>query len=703
MATWRPKLHWHLHKEGKQSIREQYAFNHLRHEMYKIVSKDESLQKQLPIGPDFSLPEPPAAKPSPHRPDGRKYKVAIVGAGVTGLFLGMMFDYFKTKVPHFDIEYDIIEAGPEDRVGGRLFTYNFPPKPGAPSGPHDYYDVGGMRFPENPVMTRVFELFRLLDMHKQELKPDTPNGALIPYSMTNTVPGVDGPVQNEPFCYNGITKWGSYTDIAAEAGEGGDAFGFNQDPYAPAIPTVILKSKPGDVVDEALKELRDAIKDDEKKGWDLLMKYDKHTTRDWMGSYWDDDCYRNPMLPPFNATTINFLETMNGGTDWYDQALSETVLESLDFDYADPGKSDPYSWWCVMGGAQQLPIRMEKTLARKPIYNTTVKAISAIPLLGSEWQMEVTTAPTDKESGTTTSKQQYNGVFNTTTLGCLRRIDTSACTIPNSAKMAHRALAYGQSCKVGIKFKHAWWIHSLPENHRITSGGLGHSDLHIRTVVYPSYNIVDPEDKPAVLLVSYTWQQDAERVGALISRKSPADEDELKTLLLHELAKLHTTTPEEEKDLFEKLAGKEDVPGSGLYMDHYAHDWSRDKLTAGAFAFFRAQQFSTLWPKIVVPSGNLVIAGEAASPHHAWVVGALESAVVGLYSWLYSRQDIPGAAEVMRLIDHPDNEEEEGGGDTKKEKEHLPFVGLPKYMPKAQARTMGIIAAHRLEEADGVA
>ena len=379
------------------------------------------------------------------------------------------------------------------------------------------------------------------------------------------------------------------------------------------------------------------------------------------------------------------------GTDWYDQAFSETVLESLDFNYNNPGTPD-LPWWCIMGGAQQLPIRMEKQLARKPIYKTTVKAISAITDPGSDWQMEVTTST---ELGT--AKQQYNAVFNTTTLGCLRRIDTSGCTISNSAKMAHRALAYGQSCKVGIKFSHAWWLHSLPDSRRITSGGLGHSDLHIRTVVYPSYNIVDPADEPAVLLASYTWQQDAERVGALISRESPANEHELKMLLLHELAKLHTTTPEEEQDLFEKLAGKKDTPG--WYMDHYAHDWSHDKLTAGAFAFFRAQQFSTLWPKIIVPSGNLVIAGEAASPHHAWVVGALESAVVGLYSWLYSRLDIPGAAKVMALIDVDVQEGESGT----KETEPVPFVGLPKYMPKAHAKVMGLIAADRVQKAAGLA
>jgi len=70
--------------------------------------------------------------------------------------------------------------------------------------------------------------------------------------------------------------------------------------------------KPGDVVDEAMHTLRDAIKDDGKKGWKKLMDYDKYTTRDWLGSNWDHHGFLNPKLPPFNATTINFLETMNG-------------------------------------------------------------------------------------------------------------------------------------------------------------------------------------------------------------------------------------------------------------------------------------------------------------------------------------------------------------------------------------------------------
>jgi hypothetical protein len=146
---------------------------------------------------------------------------------------------------------------------------------------------------------------------------------------------------------------------------------------------------------------------------------------------------------------------------------------------------------------------------------------------------------------------------------------------------------------------------------------------------------------------------------------------------------LHTTTPSDEAKLFDII--------SASYLDHYAHDWSHDPTTAGAFAFFRAQQFSTLWPKVVQPAGNLVLIGEASSPHHAWVVGAVESAVVGLYSWLYSRMDIPGAKEAVLLID--------GTTPCQKAAKHPPFLGLPSYMPKKHARWLGWISALRAERA----
>lgn len=50
----------------------------------------------------------------------------------------------------------------------------------------------------------------------------------------------------------------------------------------------------------------------------------------------------------------------------------------------------------------------------------------------------------------------------------------------------------------------------------------------IRNCLYPFYNIDDPVDKPGVLLASYTWSQEAQRIGTLINNKSSDGEAELK-------------------------------------------------------------------------------------------------------------------------------------------------------------------------------
>ena len=111
--------------------------------------------------------------------------LGIVGAGAAGLFAAMVLDYlnfelikraalqgtgtgvkpstgdhpssrddpFKQHDPskkptELIFKYDILESTPPERLGGRLFTYNF----GGDRDTHDYYDVGAMRFPDNLVM-----------------------------------------------------------------------------------------------------------------------------------------------------------------------------------------------------------------------------------------------------------------------------------------------------------------------------------------------------------------------------------------------------------------------------------------------------------------------------------------------------------------------------------------------------------------------
>lgn len=84
-------------------------------------------------------------------PQKDNFKIAIVGAGVSGLFTALLFDWLNEHPKlkgKLKIDYEIIEAAQESRVGGRLFTHRFS------EAEHDYYDVGAMRFPENQVMNR---------------------------------------------------------------------------------------------------------------------------------------------------------------------------------------------------------------------------------------------------------------------------------------------------------------------------------------------------------------------------------------------------------------------------------------------------------------------------------------------------------------------------------------------------------------------
>jgi monoamine oxidase len=323
----------------------------------------------------------------------------------------------------------------------------------------------------------------------------------------------------------------------------------------------------------------------------------------------------------------------------------------MDFEYSD---DKPTDWYCILGGAQQLAKILESELRHKPLYNHRVTSIAASDYM----QVDISASG---PSGPLSFR--YNGLLSTTTLGCLRHMDLTKAGLNYETTQAIRSLGYGAASKVAIKFKRAWWIHDLGD-FSIKKGGLGHSDLNLRTCVYPSYNIYDPVDSTAVLLCSYTWQQDADRIGALTSsnpdhRQKVAEEEQLKTLLIRDLARMHRNPGMTDEKVFKLI--------NDNYLDHHAYDWGHDPNTAGAFAFFRPQQFTHLWNRMIQPSGDVIIAGEAASPHHAWVVGALESVVHGLHSWMVMNQhhvpQLKVAADILA-----------------QGREGNPYVGLPPYM-----------------------
>ena len=95
-------------------------------------------------------------------------KVAIVGAGCAGLFVPMIFNKLSAlleekQLPHLSVDCEIFEASPEKRLGGRVSTHKFS------QCPHDYYDVGAMRFPDVNIMTRYSIRYRSTQLSLTEL------------------------------------------------------------------------------------------------------------------------------------------------------------------------------------------------------------------------------------------------------------------------------------------------------------------------------------------------------------------------------------------------------------------------------------------------------------------------------------------------------------------------------------------------------
>ncbi|KAI9653039.1 MAG: hypothetical protein M1831_006246 [Alyxoria varia] len=594
----------HRAKWASIPIREQIA--EIEDEIPALASNEHNIGKLAPIKATLRPEEGLGPEP--------KFKVGIVGAGVAGLFTALIFDHLKEKFG-LDVEYEILEANSEDRVGGRLYSYYF--KNVQEPSDHDYYDVGAMRFPHIDIMKRTFDLFEGVLGMKQNFTDSPSKGDLIKYYLQPEKGS------KTPQLYNDVQLFQpAPNDKAVESDRQPTGRDFKIDD----IPEKYMDQTPGGLVDEHIKKFTKVFNEQSAEaGWKNLMEHgDAYSVRQYLRKFYDDN-------------VIDWLETYNYGNRWYDQAFSECVLEDLDFNHNKP-------WFAVEGGSQEAAHLMRKKIeagGKKPIsFGKSVTAMHYVD--GSHDEMEVSVHGEAQP-------RKYDAVFNSAPLGSMQRMDLTGLNLNWGTKKAIRSLGYGASCKVGVRFKRMWWIE---EPDLQIKGGVGKTDLPIRACVYPSYNMKDKG--PGVLLVSYTWCQEAERLGALIDRNSPENEEALKQVLIHDLARLHSNTEKR----YQELLG---IIGDA-YETHYAHDWYADPYTTGAFAYFGPGQFRNLYKWIIRNHGKHVIIGEVASAHHAWVVGALESAVRGVYQFLFRHSDrSEAAAKAVEAYNHDEIESPYGG------------------------------------------
>jgi monoamine oxidase len=264
---------------------------------------------------------------------------------------------------------------------------------------------------------------------------------------------------------------------------------------------------------------------------------------------------------------------------------------------------------------------MTEELKRKPILNQRVQKMAltsekdaiAVELLGGE-------------------VKKYSQVICTTPLGCLAAIDTDGLDLLYSQKIAIRCLQYDSATKVGIKFAKRWWEDpAVMGNGKTIQGGQSTTDLPIRTCVYPS-NGLNCANPPGVLIASYTWAQDARRMGSLTQENGTQGDKILLDLTLDNLAKMHGIS----------------VAQMGEVVDFFAHSWFNDENALGAYALFGPGQFGdpnsdVLSPFVAIKApaanGRFHFAGEATSAHHGWVLGALNSGWRAVYNALVGHKN----------------------------------------------------------------
>jgi monoamine oxidase len=187
-------------------------------------------------------------------------------------------------------------------------------------------------------------------------------------------------------------------------------------------------------------------------------------------------------------------------------------------------------------------------------------------------------------------------------------------------------LHYDAATKVLLEFSRRWWEFTeddwkreldaikpgLYAHYQSTAGASEPPAVHVfgggsvsddpnRFMYNPSHQIGD--SKGGVVLASYSWADDAVRWDSL-------DDDERYPYALR---------------------GMQQVYGRRIEAFFTGHgktqSWVRNRYACGEAAVLTPNQLTQLHPAIGTPEGPLHFAGEHTSLKHAWIEGALESAV----------------------------------------------------------------------------
>ena len=313
--------------------------------------------------------------------------------------------------------------------------------------------------------------------------------------------------------------------------------------------------------EETIKPLVEKVEKEGDVGWEQIYnEYDQYSVREFL----EMKGWSEGMIEMFGL--LNNQEAM----------MNSSFLEL----FREDG-GNYYTNMCqIAGGADNLPHAFLSELGSRIRYGAKMIATDQTP---DEVVIHYQT-----RSGRFEARGDY--AILTVPFPVLRHVEVLK-PFSRAKQRAIRQLHYDASAKIFFQTRRRFW-----ETDEGIFGGGTVTDLAIRNLYYTDYG---KETGRGILLVSYTWSEDAQRWGSLLPHERIEQ-------ALENVAVIHPQI----RDEFETGA---------------SHMWHDDPYAGGAFALFDPGQQTLLHDEIVKPEGRIHFAGEHASLYHAWIQGAFES------------------------------------------------------------------------------
>lgn len=243
-------------------------------------------------------------------PSSEQLNVAIVGAGISGLYAARLLQSEGHRVHVFEAS---------DRIGGRIRTHYFTHED------NQYYEAGAMRIPHSDFHTLTFDLVD----HLQSLHlPSDKKIEWIPYVLNS---------HGNELHINGHKQPGERVSETSPASLGWKG-----------VPDEFFHRTAGDLMQSAIGHFLEALQQDFDEGFEHLLEFDHLSFRQYLGLYMS-----------WPESVIDFAEAVTSQSNQFQLSVTELVMQNMDFNTQE--------WSTIANGMSRLPAALAYLVGYKNI------------------------------------------------------------------------------------------------------------------------------------------------------------------------------------------------------------------------------------------------------------------------------------------------------------------------------------------------